>query len=285
MSQDKLVLIRQALAAAESSIKTAKQLLSEVESGGLHISAKDLPGEAGVFDGVGMVTEGGEKLEVPANYASKSMLVVGDTLKLVDENGEKRFKQVEHVKRHKTTGILHRKDGKFKVITPEGSYNVLGAAVEHFKGDVGDEVVLHLPAGNLTAAYGAIERIAKSGEGVAAEKTEEVAVPSQPAPAVEVEKEPEASVVVSEPEVAATPVSSSKGEVKQETTNRSEGSARPKSKKRKPIGKRPEGSSRPAPRPSPVVPQVAVAPSSQPKPEEPSAPVASWPELGDDELR
>lgn len=164
MSQDKLVLIRQALAAAESSIKTAKQLLSEVESGGLHMSAKDLPGEVGVFDGVSMVGENGEKMDVPANYASKSMLVVGDTLKQLEENGAMRFKQIEHVKRHKTTGILHKKDGKFKVITPEGSYNVLESAVEHFKGQVGDEVVLHLPAGNLTASYGAIERILKPGE-------------------------------------------------------------------------------------------------------------------------
>src|SRR2546429_6704088 len=47
MSQDKLVLIRQALAAAESSIKTAKQLLSEVESGGLDNSTKDFPGGGG----------------------------------------------------------------------------------------------------------------------------------------------------------------------------------------------------------------------------------------------
>ena len=161
MSQDKLMLIRQSLAAAESSVKTAKQLLSELESGGLRPSAKELPGEVGTFDGVNMVTEKGEKYEVPANYASKSMLVIGDTIKLVEEDGVKRFKQIEHVKRHKTLGILHKKDGKFKAITPEGSYNVLNAAVEHFNGDVGDEVVLHLPDNNLTVPFGAIESIAK----------------------------------------------------------------------------------------------------------------------------
>src|SRR5581483_9862169 len=163
MSQDKLALLRQSIAAAESSLKTAKQLLSEVESGGMKPSAKDLPGEVGVFDGLNMVSEKGETYPVPANYASKSLLVVGDTLKLVDENGEKRFKQIEHVKRHKTTGILHKKDGKFKVITPEGSYNVLDASIEHFKGEVGDEVILQLPAGNLTTAWGAVESIHKPG--------------------------------------------------------------------------------------------------------------------------
>lgn len=164
MSQDKIALLRQSIAAAESSLKTAKQLLSEVESGGMRPSAKDLPGEVGVFDGINMVTEKGESYPVPVNYASKSLLVVGDTLKLVDEGGEKRFKQIEHVKRHKTNGILHKKDGKFKVITPEGSYNVLDASIEHFQGAVGDEVVLQLPAGNLTTAWGAVESINKPGQ-------------------------------------------------------------------------------------------------------------------------
>lgn len=171
MTQDKLALIRQSLAAAESSIKTAKQLLSELETGGIKPSAKDLPGETGIFDGTNMVTAKGEIHPIPANYASKSLLVTGDTLKLVEEDGEKRFKQIEHVKRHKTTGILHKKDGKFKVITPEGSYNVLGASIEHFKGDVGDEVTLQLPAGNLTCAYGAVESIKKSGQSSSDEDT------------------------------------------------------------------------------------------------------------------
>lgn len=174
MTQDKLALIRQSLAAAESSIKTAKQLLSELETGGIKPSAKDLPGETGMFDGTNMVTAKGEVHPIPANYASKSLLVIGDTLKLVEEDGEKRFKQIEHVKRHKTTGILHKKDGKFKVITPEGSYNVLGASIEHFKGEVGDEVTLQLPAGNLTVAYGAVESIKKPDQ---APKDEDVVEP------------------------------------------------------------------------------------------------------------
>lgn len=179
MTQDKLALVRQSLAAAESSIKTAKQLLSELETGGIKPSAKDLPGETGIFDGTNMVTTKGEIHPIPANYASKSLLVTGDTLKLVDEDGEKRFKQIEHVKRHKTTGILHKKDGKFKVITPEGSYNVLGASIEHFKGDVGDEVTLQLPAGNLTCAYGAVESIKKTGQ---ASSDEEVVEPIKVTP-------------------------------------------------------------------------------------------------------
>lgn len=186
-------LIKQALGAAESSIKLAKQLISEVESGtnSGKITNKpngaELPGVTGVFDGESMISESGETYPVPANYASKSMLVVGDTLKLVEEgkNKEKRFKQIEHVKRHKSNGILTKKDGKWKVVTPEGSYKVLGAAVEHFGADIGTEVTLHLPANNLTVAYGAIESV-KGVEKTTPEK--QLETPTQQPPVVEAPK-------------------------------------------------------------------------------------------------
>ncbi len=201
MSQDKLALIRQSLAAAESSIKTAKQLLSELETGGMKPSAKDLPGETGVFDGINMITTSGDSFPVPTNYASKSLLVIGDTLKLVDEDGEKRFKQIEHVKRLKTTGILHKKDGKFKVITPEGSYNVLEASIEHFKGEVGDEVVLQLPAGNMTASFGAVEAINKKAVPEAEESDTKV---PDPKPTPKLSPKPEAPKA--DPKPAPRPV-------------------------------------------------------------------------------
>lgn len=155
-------LIRQALSAAEASIRLAKQLLTELEKGkgGADTSKKALPGIIGTFDGENMVTEAGEKHPVPANYASKSMLVVGDTLKLVGEKGEKKFKQIEHVKRYKTKGTLTKKDGKYHAIASEGSYKVLPAAVDHFgAAAAGDEVTLVLPAKDLKAAYGAIESV------------------------------------------------------------------------------------------------------------------------------
>lgn len=166
---NRIALINQALSAADSSIKLARQLLSELEGGGaisqrganLSSSPPERPGIVGVFDGENMVTETGEKYGVPANYASKSMLVVGDTLKLSDEGGEKRFKQIEHVKRHRTVGILTKKEGKFRLVTPEGSYKVLPVSAEHFKGEVGDEAVAFLPASNLSVTYAALESINK----------------------------------------------------------------------------------------------------------------------------
>lgn len=246
MTQDKLALVRQSLAAAESSIKTAKQLLSELETGGIKPSAKDLPGETGIFDGTNMVTTKGEIHPIPANYASKSLLVTGDTLKLVDEDGEKRFKQIEHVKRHKTTGILHKKDGKFKVITPEGSYNVLGASIEHFKGDVGDEVTLQLPAGNLTCAYGAVESIKKTGQ---ASSDEEVTAPVKVTP-----KEQPKTTQVAKPAP-------------------------------KPTSPKPAPAPKPVVSPKPVV-VPAPRPPSAPKPVPPKpTPAPAQVELGEDDLR
>ncbi len=174
--------IKSAIENAERSIQQAKRLLSELEGGRPHTGPThhspsqpthpispsqpvppkdDRPGIVGLYDGEKMVTPAGESYDVPGNYASKSLLVIGDTLKMYEENGEKRFKQVEHVKRHKTNGLLVKKEGKFRAITPEGSYKVLTESINHFKGDVGDEVVLYLPAGNLTAPYGAIETIHK----------------------------------------------------------------------------------------------------------------------------
>jgi hypothetical protein len=267
MSAKNIELIRQALGAAESSIKLAKQLLSELESGTSLSQNKankpttnDLPGITGVFDGENMVTETGESFPVPSNYASKSMLVVGDTLKLVEEgkNKEKRFKQVEHVKRHKSNGILTKKDGKWKVVTPEGSYKVLGAAVEHFGADIGAEVTLHLPANNLTVGYGAIESVvgkakAEIHEPVSVDKT----AINQETVKVSEKKEKEVKTEApKKPEI--------KNEVKKEEQKVSvKREQAPKKEDKAPIPKQEKTTPSPKPAPVPVVPAApAVVPQT-----------------------
>ncbi|MEX0616879.1 MAG: hypothetical protein WD231_03670 [Candidatus Woykebacteria bacterium] len=184
-------LIRQALSAAESSIGLAKQLLADVDSGKgsddiARGEKKVFSGVIGTFDGENMVTKSGEKFPVPSNYASKSALVVGDTLKMVDERGEKKFKQIEHVKRLKTRGVLTKKDGKFHVVAPEGSYKVLPAAVEHSGASVGVEVSIWLPAQNLTASWAALESQVK-GE----EKNKDIPPKSKEEPLLEEKKNEE----------------------------------------------------------------------------------------------
>jgi hypothetical protein len=178
MSTQKIDLIRQALSASESSTRLARQLLAELEKEGEKSKPipKDLPGIVGVFDGQNMMTEKGENFPVPENYASKSILVVGDTLKIIEEGGEKRFRQVEHVKRHKTDGIITKKDGKWSVVTSEGSYRVLPASISHYNGEVGDEALVQLPASNLQTTWAAVENVTKkTAKAEGGEKKEEKA--------------------------------------------------------------------------------------------------------------
>lgn len=212
MNTKKYELLKQALAACESSIKLAKQLLSELEASGAaehgQKKAENKPGTTGVFTGLEMVTDNGEHYNVPENYASKSVLVVGDTLKLIKEGSEIRFKQIEHVKRHRTNGVLAKKEGKWIAITPEGSYKVLPAAVEHFTGSVGDEAVIHLPAANLAVPYAAIESLKKKeGEKetvteekeIKVEKPEETKKPKVEKSNTEIKKVPERVTKAEEP--------------------------------------------------------------------------------------
>jgi hypothetical protein len=242
--------LRQAINSAENSLRQAKQLLNELESNTSHSSdhkpqVPDKPGITGIYDGEKMLTPDGEAIPVPGNYASKSLLVVGDTLKMYEENGEKRFKQIEHVKRHKTTGLLVKKDGKFRAITPEGSYKVLTESISHFNGEVGDEVLLHLPAGNLTSPFGAIETIRKKTAKNEEEGTEEVAAPKA---------EPVVSKPAQKPKVHAP--------------NR-----HPKAESHSPKREKP------APKSAPEVPSVKAEETPV---VEPTAPVATTP--GEDEL-
>lgn len=163
-------LIVQALNAAETNIKLAKTLLSGVGAVAPKPSTKDIPGITGTFDGENMLTEKGEKFRVNPNYASKSVLVYGDTLKKIEEEGQERFKQIARVKRRKVEGILAKKDGKWVAVTADGSYKVSPVAVEFYNGAEGDEVVVVIPLEDKNAPYAALESI----------KKEEPSTPSKP---------------------------------------------------------------------------------------------------------
>lgn len=200
-NKQKYALIVQALSAAESSINLAKQLLGEAAGEKVltpskpQISAKDLPGITGKFDGSFVVDDKRAKYKVPDNYASKSLLVYGDVLKMIDEDGQKRFKQVERVKRQRVKGILAQKDGKYCVVTSDGSYNVLEASVKFFNFKVGDELVVVLPLENKHVPFAAIEK--KVGEKEKGEKKEEkVEIEATKEKTEKTEKEPEKKTVV-----------------------------------------------------------------------------------------
>ena len=111
----------------------------------------------GSFDGLNMIAKDGTKYEVPANYASKSKLVVGDVLKLrITKDGDFIFKQIQTIERERHIGRLIKEDDQYKVMVGDKSYNVLVASVTYYKGVPGDKFVVLLPK-DLPALFATID--------------------------------------------------------------------------------------------------------------------------------
>lgn len=166
--------IRDFIITAEKSIKNAKKLLKDVleendlslnsevnlETTGLSSYAS---GESkvieGVFTGEDMLGVDKNHYPVPVNYASKSKLVQGDKLKLTIEwNGKMLYKQILPIERETKVGLLTKEYGKFQVVANEKTYDVLTAAVTHFKWEIGDKISIIVPAGK-DATFAAIDAI------------------------------------------------------------------------------------------------------------------------------
>lgn len=158
-------LINQALAAAQASIELSKSLLADLSGAPLPRAintapSSSQPGITGTYDGENMVTASGEKFPVPPNYASKTLLVYGDKLKMIEAGSgdpRKLFKQIERVTRQKVTGLLSKKGADWLLVTSDGSYKVLEASVNYYGFKEGDHQVGLLPADNLRAPFAALE--------------------------------------------------------------------------------------------------------------------------------
>jgi len=160
------------LSNADKSLRKAQRLLDTLSSD-LKNSFEDVPGVLGIFDGENMVAADGQKYEVNPNYAAKSMLVVGDNLKMVEEDGKQLFKQVTKIPRKKLSGILNKKEGKWYALTDEGSYRVLDVAVDFRRGEVKDEITVLVPEEDLKAPFAALEAILNKEKEVEKEEKEE----------------------------------------------------------------------------------------------------------------
>lgn len=155
----------------------------------------------GVFDGEFMVTEEGKKYQVPPNYASKSKLVVGDGLRLIEEGPQNLFKHIDKVERQETTGVLIKEDEDWLAVSDEGEFKVLPASISYFEAEVGDRAELLIPANHLEIE---VEWAAMTGLVGETDQPEEEAV-SQEMTAAEgplVEETPE---VEEEPEEEKSP--------------------------------------------------------------------------------
>lgn len=161
--QINLQTVKQLLDVAESNIRQAKslllssQLLDDVE--GLNCDAEKQIVE-GVFDGEQMIGQMGKRYPVPANYASKSKLVAGDTLKLtIASDGTFLYKQIGPISRKKLVGELEDLgDGKFCVKCGGVNYRVLAASVSYFKAKDGDKLTILIPEDKPTE-WAAVENM------------------------------------------------------------------------------------------------------------------------------
>ena len=173
MDKRKIKAIRDSIFTAEKSIRTAKKILKEIlveydisedeidlDTWGLHAYASDTSKIIEwLFTGEEMLWADEHIYPIPANYASKSKLVQWDRLKLtIDENGKMMYKQIEPIERETKIWLLTKEWGKFQVLADNKTYNVLTAAVTHFKAEIWDSITVIVPAGK-EATFAAIESV------------------------------------------------------------------------------------------------------------------------------
>lgn len=175
---NKLLLLRQLLESAENALAAAHKLLAELvgtpvatvmtKTKEAHSASDEVDGKIieGIFDGQNMIGNDGKTYSVPANYASKSKLVEGDTLKLtISTDGSFIYKQIGPVERKRAIGKLLRDETteEFVVDVQGHRYKVLRASITYFKADEEDEVVVLLPK-NAESTWVAVENIIKVGD-------------------------------------------------------------------------------------------------------------------------
>ncbi|MBN1162711.1 hypothetical protein JXA34_03130 [Patescibacteria group bacterium] len=128
-------------------------------SGKKAVVKSEEPGIVGTFNGVEMVTDEGEAFDVPNNYAAKTKLVYGDTLKMVQKGDQKSFKHIKKVNRKKVEGIVSKKEGNWYVLTEHGSHRIVDEVVDYNKIKLNDKVFVLLPEKKPFAPYATFDRL------------------------------------------------------------------------------------------------------------------------------
>jgi hypothetical protein len=188
----KLLEIQKLLDSADASLSSARNMMREMV--GTEVPPLDLDKKLeavnpptdegkvieGVFDGESMTAADGQTYPVPPNYASKSKLVEGDTMKLtIAADGSFVFKQIMPVERRNTVGTLAQDGGSYTISAEGKSYKVLTASVTFYKAVPGDQITIVLPKEH-EANWAVMENVIKKPETT---ETPEVAeAPTTPAP-------------------------------------------------------------------------------------------------------
>ncbi len=174
MDNKKIQAIRDFIISAEKSMRNAKKLLKDIlESEWLSFEddidldtrwlntyeSEDSKVVEWVFTWEEMLWVDNHKYPVPVNYASKSKLVQWDRLKLtIEPNWKMLYKQIKPIEREIKVWLLTRDQWKFQVISEWSTYNVLTAAVTHFKAEIWDSVSIIIPQWKQ-ANFAAIEAV------------------------------------------------------------------------------------------------------------------------------
>ncbi|MDD5693304.1 MAG: hypothetical protein PHU86_02450 [Patescibacteria group bacterium] len=188
---DRLKRVQKLLDAAEADLHTARSLMREIMELGDNV-AIDLKGKAkdlsvleegkiveGVFNGQVMVGADDKEYQVPANYASKSKLVEGDTLKLtIGDDGSFMFKQIAPTERKKIIGILSQSDGTYTVNAEGKNYKVLQASITYYKGEPGDQATIIIPKEH-DSTWAAVENIIKKDDTEPAQNSDSFFAPGK----------------------------------------------------------------------------------------------------------
>ena len=173
-SKKTILAIRDFIITAEKSLKNAKKLLKDIseengvdlnseismDTSGLHsYSDEDNKIVEWVFTWEDMLDSENNKYPIPVNYSSKSKLVQWDKMKLtIDPTGRMTYKQIAPIEREMKSGLLVKEHGKYQVIADWETYDVLTAAVTHFKWGIWDNITIILPAWK-SASFAAIEAV------------------------------------------------------------------------------------------------------------------------------
>ena len=172
-----LAAIRDFIITAEKSIKSAKKLLKDIlEENNMTLDSKasldtrwlhsysdeDLKIVEWVFTWEEMLWADWNKYPVPANYASKSKLVQWDKLKVtINPTGKMLYKQIAPIDREFITWLVVKEKDKFQVVANWKTYDLLTAAVTHFKANIWDNVTVIIPKWK-DATFAAIDLVLPS---------------------------------------------------------------------------------------------------------------------------
>lgn len=158
------------LESADKSVQAARRLLGEIagkrkrepelETESLHQYASGSEKIIeGVFTGDAMLGADKRLYPVPANYASKSLIVQGTKMKArIEPDGKISYKIIDEIPYETKVGILVKDRERWQAVCGDKVYHVLLASVTFHKADVGSQVSVRIPAGK-EATFAALEAL------------------------------------------------------------------------------------------------------------------------------